>query len=117
MTIDGDLYPDWWPDLHTVNYCEFSEEYTFAELIPVHHVDLRHERFFEVSNWSKECVDDRAFKCRIDGRFYIDGMQVFDPWSDKPRCRYVYPSDVPSDYDSGFEYRALNNESFNLMVA
>ena len=117
MTIDGDLFPDWWPDSHTVNYCEFSDEYTFGDVVPVFDVQLPSEREFSFSNWSLESIESRAFRCRIDGRLYVDSLRVFDSWSDLPRCRYVYPSDMPSDFDSGFEYRALNNESFTLMVA
>jgi len=117
MQIDGEYFPDWWPDLHTVNYCEFSEEYTFSDLVPVFDVQLPQERDFVVSHWSVESVESQAFKCRIDGRYYVDSLGVLDSWSDQMRCRYVYPSDVPSDFDSGFEYRAVNNESLDLKVA
>ena len=117
MTIDGESFPDWWPDLHNVNYCEFSDEYTFADVVPVFDVPLPSEREFSFANWSLESIESRAFRCRIDGRLYVDSLRVFDSWSDLPRCRYIYPSDMPSDFDSGFEYRALNNESLNLLVA
>jgi len=108
VTVDGETYASWY-NQDERHFCDFSQEYTFDEIVVVYDIYERATAYnasrtptLTQGVQTKYCRADQvatyAFKCRVDGEYWSLDCKAVDTWAQEPRSLHNEPNDIPTWY-------------------